>query len=70
MKFLLDQDVYAATARFLSALGHDVVPVAKIGLSRADDSDFSKPPASKTEFLFPGIETLGDWSSSKIWEQA
>ena len=42
MKFLLDQDVYAATARFLSALGHDVVPVAKIGLSRADDSDLLK----------------------------
>lgn len=27
MKFLLDQDVYAATARFLNDLGHDVVPV-------------------------------------------
>ncbi|MBI4787605.1 MAG: DUF5615 family PIN-like protein [Chloroflexi bacterium] len=42
MKFLLDQDVYAATARFLSALGHDVVPVAKIGLSRAEDTDLLK----------------------------
>ena len=39
MRFLLDQDVYAATARFLSGLGHDVVPVAKIGLSQASDSD-------------------------------
>jgi predicted nuclease of predicted toxin-antitoxin system len=39
MKFLLDQDVYAATARFLSELGHDVVPVAQIGYSQADDSD-------------------------------
>jgi len=39
MKFLLDQDVYAATALFLMELGHDVVPVAKIGLSRASDSD-------------------------------
>lgn len=39
MKFLLDQDVYAATARLLIELGHDVVPVAKIGLSRASDSD-------------------------------
>jgi predicted nuclease of predicted toxin-antitoxin system len=37
MKLLLDQDVYAATARFLLALGHDVVPVAGIGLSRAQD---------------------------------
>jgi predicted nuclease of predicted toxin-antitoxin system len=39
MKFLLDQDVYATTARFLTSLGHDVVRVAQIGLSRADDSD-------------------------------
>ncbi len=42
MKFLLDQDVYAATARFLSNLGHDVVPVAQIGLSQADDEDLLK----------------------------
>ena len=39
MKFLLDQDVYAATARFLTELGHDVVSVADIGCSRVDDSD-------------------------------
>ncbi|MBI5606866.1 MAG: DUF5615 family PIN-like protein [Deltaproteobacteria bacterium] len=39
MKFLLDQDVYAATGRFLIGLGHDVVTVAKIGLSRSSDSD-------------------------------
>ncbi|PJH76437.1 MAG: hypothetical protein CO064_01260 [Anaerolineae bacterium CG_4_9_14_0_8_um_filter_58_9] len=39
MKFLLDQDVYASTARFLSGMGNDVVLVAKLGLSRADDSD-------------------------------
>ncbi len=37
MKFLLDHDVYASTARFLSDLGHDVVPVARIGLSQAYD---------------------------------
>ena len=39
MKFLLDQDVYATTARFVSGLGHDVVPVSEIGLSQANDSD-------------------------------
>ncbi|MGA9347731.1 MAG: DUF5615 family PIN-like protein [Anaerolineae bacterium] len=38
MKFLLDQDVYAVTARLLRDLGHDVVPVAQIGCSQADDS--------------------------------
>lgn len=42
MKFLLDQDVYAVTARFLDGLGHDVLPVAQIGLSQADDSDLLK----------------------------
>lgn len=37
MKFLLDQDVYAVTTRFLSGLGHDAVPVAHVGLSQAED---------------------------------
>ena len=39
MRFLLDQDVYAVTIRFLRDLEHDVVPVAQIGCSQADDSD-------------------------------
>lgn len=42
MKFLLDQDVYVVTAGFLRDLGHDVVPVAQIGLSQADDEDLLK----------------------------
>lgn len=42
MKFLLDQDVYAVTVRFISSLGHDVVLVAQIGLSQADDEDVLK----------------------------
>ena len=37
MKFLLDQDVYAVTARFLAGLGYDVSRVAEGGLSRAND---------------------------------
>jgi predicted nuclease of predicted toxin-antitoxin system len=39
MRFLLDQDVYAATARFLAGLGHDVVQVGQVGLSQANDED-------------------------------
>jgi predicted nuclease of predicted toxin-antitoxin system len=39
MKLLLDQDVYAITARFLDDLGHDIVPVAGIGLSQAEDEE-------------------------------
>jgi len=42
MKFLLDHDVYAATGRLLSSLGHDVVPVAHIGLSQAGDDELLK----------------------------
>jgi predicted nuclease of predicted toxin-antitoxin system len=42
MKFLLDQDVYAVTLRFLRDLSHDVVPVAEIGMSQADDSNLLK----------------------------
>ena len=37
MRFLLDQDVYAATARFLSELGHDAVRIAELGLAQASD---------------------------------
>lgn len=51
MRFLLDQDVYAATARFLSDLGHDVVPVSKIGLAQASDADLLKT-ARETSRIF------------------
>ena len=39
MKFLVDQDVYALTTRFLKGLGHDVITAAEIGLSRAADTN-------------------------------
>jgi predicted nuclease of predicted toxin-antitoxin system len=39
MKFLSDQDVYIATVRFLTSLGHDVVTAAQSQLSQADDVD-------------------------------
>jgi predicted nuclease of predicted toxin-antitoxin system len=37
MKFLADQDVWAATTRFLRSQGHDVVTVSELKLSRAED---------------------------------
>ena len=37
MKFLLDQDIYAGILRFFGGLDHNVVAVAQIGLSQADD---------------------------------
>ena len=39
MKLLLDQDVYAITAKFLVDAGHDVVLVAQLGLSQASDEE-------------------------------
>lgn len=42
MKFLLDQDVFALTRRYLESLGHDIVTAAQLGLSRAKDSDLLK----------------------------
>lgn len=38
MKFLLDQDVYACTARFLRASGHDIVCAAEAKLDKATDA--------------------------------
>ena len=42
MKFLLDQDVYTSTAQYLIHLRHDIVRVAELGLSRADDEKLLK----------------------------
>jgi len=42
MKFLLDQDVYALTERFLREIVYDVVTASELGLSRAQDSDLLK----------------------------
>jgi predicted nuclease of predicted toxin-antitoxin system len=39
MRFLLDQDVYACTARTLRAGGHDVLCAADAGLAGAPDAD-------------------------------
>ena len=39
MRLLLDQDVYAITARFLRELDHDIVTAADIGCSQAADED-------------------------------
>ncbi len=47
MRFLLDQDVFVITMKFLRDLGHDVVPVAQLGLSQADDSILLKKAQEK-----------------------
>ena len=39
MKLLLDQDVYAITARFLRNLGHEVLSAEQLGKAMATDED-------------------------------
>jgi predicted nuclease of predicted toxin-antitoxin system len=51
MRFLLDQNVYAATARFLRSLGHEVVLAAQLGLSQADDSDLRRTAQDQSRIL-------------------
>ncbi len=60
MKFLLDQDVYAATARFLLDLGHDVVPVASIGLSRAQDQEILRIAQEQNRTLITRDRDFGN----------
>ena len=37
MRLLLDQDIYAVTARFLREAGHDVMTAGELGCSREPD---------------------------------
>lgn len=73
MKFLLDQDVYAATARLLADLGHDVVPVAELGLARASDSHLLKTACEQDRVLitrdrdFGGLVFLQDSGAGVLY---
>ena len=51
MRFLLDQDIYFGTIRFLIEAGHDVVQLAEIGQSRASDTDLLRI-ASEEDRIF------------------
>jgi predicted nuclease of predicted toxin-antitoxin system len=51
MKFLTDQDVYAATNRFLSGLGHDVVTATQLGLRQAADADLLQAAQAQGRIL-------------------
>ena len=51
MKLLLDQDVYAVTARFLFDTGHDVIHVAQIGLSQASDEEILRAAQEQNRIL-------------------
>ncbi len=59
MRFLLDQDDSAITARFLNDLGHDAVAVATIGRSRATDSELLRVAAEKERILVTRDKDFG-----------
>jgi predicted nuclease of predicted toxin-antitoxin system len=60
VKLLLDQDVYAATARFLATLGHDVVPAAGIGLARAQDQEILRVAQEQNRILVTRDRDFGN----------
>ncbi len=51
MRFLLDQDVYAVTAKFLADAGHDVVLVAQLGLAQASDEEILRTAQEQNRIL-------------------
>lgn len=51
MKFLLDQDVYALTRRFLSDLGHDVLTASQTASAQASDLELLEKARSLNRIL-------------------
>lgn len=60
MRFLLDQDVYFVTARFLIEAGHDVVLVAQIGYSQASDEEILKVAQEQNRVLITRDRDYGN----------
>lgn len=51
MRFLVDQDVYAATTRFLKSLGHDAITASELGLAEASDETLLKLAGEQQRIL-------------------
>lgn len=47
MRFLIDQDVYAATTRFLKSLGHDAVTACELALAQASEETLLRVAAER-----------------------
>jgi predicted nuclease of predicted toxin-antitoxin system len=60
MRFLLDQDVYAVTAKFLLDARHDVVLAAQIGLSQAKDEEILKTAQEQSRILITRDRDYGN----------
>jgi len=51
MRLLIDQDVYAATTRFLKSLGHDAVTASELGLAQGSDETLLRVAAEQKRIL-------------------
>ena len=59
MRFLTDQDVYAATIGFLRGLGHEIVPAAQLGLARATDTQLLRVAQEQGRLLLTRDRDFG-----------
>lgn len=60
MKFLIDQDVYARTIRYLRNLGHDVVTASELGLSQAEDIELLKKAEEQNRIFVTRDRDFGE----------
>ncbi|MEO1634609.1 MAG: DUF5615 family PIN-like protein [Cyanobacteria bacterium J06631_9] len=60
MKFLLDQDVYRVTVKFLLSASFDVVSVSQLGLSRAPDTEVLSTAQSQGRILITRDRDYGN----------
>ncbi|HYV28517.1 MAG TPA: hypothetical protein VFA77_13355 [Candidatus Eisenbacteria bacterium] len=57
------------TARFLRELGHDVITVAELGMSRASDTDLLARAGGEGRVWSLETRTSAVWSSWRGWEK-
>jgi predicted nuclease of predicted toxin-antitoxin system len=60
MRFLADHDVYAATTRFVAALGHDVATAFQLGLAQRPDSDLLQAARDAQRILLTRDRDFGN----------
>ena len=69
MEFLTDQDVYAATVRFLTGLGHDVATAAQLGLAQAEDAELLRVVQEQGRIFSPATGISVESSLSREVER-
>jgi predicted nuclease of predicted toxin-antitoxin system len=60
MRFLLDQDVYAVTAKFLVDAKHNVILVAQLGLAQATDEEILRAAQEQNRILITRDRDYGN----------